>query len=450
MSGPSINTGNTEGSSYNFDIGTSGVTPDNVAAYIAMSYMSTLSPSQAPANAGVGPVSSSPQLSAPDPGTFVLQAQQKYEDIVNTMLDNWSKALQDQADRIKEELASPSYRAWQDRNSTNAIAAEQQKNPDAAQVNTNMPSPQRNDYAEMEARQGLYSGLSNVLQAAVHNDEAIKPSMTAADRVSGTENPSSGPNSSNFSNVFIASSVAVGMGFYSNFQAPDVASTSQMEVNTMKDAWGAISPAQANDPATFIPGWFSAMWSIGLANQIVSQNAAEIGGGKEKSPAKDLEFAKQFAEDAIRTANGAQFGTMIMKLMTPMLEKAAEAKGQNPVELMAKAKITLLAVALALLYRTELKVGDKDGHMTGQEFMAMLSGEMVLDDAHGTKDLKNKLLSAIDAQLALLSPAEQSRVKTNLMAYFDSNPTVDNMLDPQSSLYSTAVLDVKQNKPLSA
>lgn len=153
----------------------------------------------------------------------------------------------------------------------------------------------------------------------------------------------------------------------------------------------------------------------------VYQTSLQMVGdvGKSEGP-KNLDFARQFAENMIGIINSSNFQSFLNVLIT------ANAARGNPVgpdrmnQLMASLKLVLLSSALAMVYIAEA------GKMTDVEFQAMLNGTMTFPG----DDIKSKLLSAMQTQLNAMAPADKAMILSALSSFFNGNPSLDQLSNP--------------------
>lgn len=396
---------------------------------------------------------SNPRLRQPTYTDVMMQFQLGMAQIVCEMLTNWNKTIQEEGERVRVEMNSPAYRTWVELHSTKYIVEEDLKaGTDLKKASksayeqqaalTTGSLEQRDRYLGLEERYYQLAGLSSLISLTVHNAEAtsssrsnsenssINPTRSAAGADHGAYSPAS----------TMATSLAIGAGFISAFsQVPDVASSSQIEVRTIQDAWNNINTN--NDLLSQNGGWFSAMWGVGLVYQLSAQNIAELGAGYQKGPHKDLEFAKGYAQSLINSLEGNAFNITLMALLTPMIEKSPEAKAQASPEVLAlKGKLVLLALALALVYKLELKSQDPNAKIDESTFAAMLKGTINFsrDDKFETAELKRQLVFYFQFNLQALPEAERVKVIEGILAYVtretsQEEPGVEGLLDQQKA-----------------
>lgn len=388
-----------------------------------------------------------PRLQKPTYADIAMQFQLGMAKIVCDFLSQWNKSLQVEADRVKEEINSPAYLAWQEQHSAKYLAEMDVKSgkdivdpikgsSDREAAITTGTLAEKDRLTGLQERYFQLTGLSNLLATTVQNMESARPTVSDPENSSvSLTSKSPGFDLSGYqAPQVMAASLAIGAGFISNFsQVPDVNSTSQVEVKTLQDAWNNINTN--NDLITQNGGWFSAMWGIGLVYQLSAQNIAELGAGFQKGPHKDLEFAKGYAQTLLNSLDGNAFNISIMALLTPMLEKSPEGSSrQNPAEIALKGKLVLLAMAFALVYKLELKSKNPNAEINEETFAAMLKGNVDFskNDEFDTGELKRQLVFHFNYLLQGLPDSEKVNVLEGILAYIGQKPDVEDLLDQQT------------------
>lgn len=384
-----------------------------------------------------------PRLQKPTYADIVMQFQLGMSQIITNLLTQWNKSLHEEADRIETELKSPKYQVWVQQHTANYIAQEDLKagrdlavpvkdayHQEVALVTGTMYD--RDKYAALTERYNQVSGLSSLLSLSIQNIDA---------GATGLSRNSSSPDLAGVSHPMnMAATLAIGAGFISSFaQVPDVSSTNQVEVKSIQDAWNNVN--MVNDQITQTGGWFSAMWSIGLVYQLSAQNISELGAGGRGKPNQNLEFAKDYAQTLVNSLDGNGFNLSLMALLTPMLEKSPETQAkQNPEFLAIKGKVVLLALALALVYKLELKSKNPDALMDEAFFAAMLKGSVDFSrgDTFETAELKRQLVAYFQFNLNQLPESERVKVVEGILAYISKSedsdePGVEGLLDQQAA-----------------
>lgn len=387
-----------------------------------------------------------PRLQKPTYADIAMLFEMGTAKIICDMLTNWNKALQDEAERVKEERSSPAYQAWLDLHSTQYIAEQDLKSG----KNLTIPNKSANEQQasittgtlhEKERLLVLMSGMSHLLATTAETIQNSRASR-GDDTIQGTKGVTEADGGGHRTPGTMAATLAIGAGFIANFsQAPNVSSTNQVDVKAIQDAWNQVSPS--NDLMSQTGGWFSAMWGIGLIYQLSAQNITELGAGHEKGPHKDLEFAKGYAQNLLNSLEGNAFNISLLALLTPMLEKTPEAKAdRNPEHLAAKGKLILLAMALALVYKLELKSKDPNAEIDELTFAAMLKGNVDFskNDEFGTAEIKRQLVAYFNLALQGLPAEERVKVLEGILAYISKKPDVENLLDQQKA-FSEVLVD---------
>lgn len=390
-----------------------------------------------------------PRLQQPRYGDIAMQFQLGMAQIVCDMLTKWNKSLQDESERIKEEINSPKYQAWQQIHSPSQIAKEDAKSGrDLAVPSKNASGQQaaittgaadeKDRYSGLLDRYSLIAGMSNLVATTAQAIQATTSSLSnSGDNAVGISKSPTAPDLSGYSQpTAMVSALAIGAGFVSNF-VPNTASSSQVEVKPIQDAWSLTNTG--NDAVTQTGGWFSAMWSIGLIYQLSAQNIAELGAGYQKGPHRDLEFAKGYAQNLLNSLDGNAFNINMLALLTPMIEKSPEGKArQNPELLAVKGKVILLAMALALVLKLELASKNPDAQIDESFFAAMLGGgvDFSRNDEFQTGELKRQLVFYFRYNLELLPESERAKIVEGILSYIGAQPKIEDLLDQQKTFES--------------
>ena len=189
---------------------------------------------------------------------------------------------------------------------------------------------------------------------------------------------------------------------------PGVATVSATTMATITQAIAAIAPAGLQAlPAAFIT--LAGAMASGAVMQASLQTIFSGAKSKDKK-AIDAEFVKNYSAKILGTINDSSFTSTLSKLFP---DKA---------DLIPTAKLILLATAIGLSYKAET------GHMIGLDFLNLVNGLVTLPP----NDPRLGLIAAFQATLAGMKNGDQ--MKQKLAAYFDSNPSLDSLLEPSEAL----------------
>lgn len=134
-----------------------------------------------------------------------------------------------------------------------------------------------------------------------------------------------------------------------------------------------------------------------------------FSGAKDQKTIKS-DFVKNYTARILSTINDPTFNSTLAKLFP------------NDTQLIPTAKLILLATALGLSYRAET------GHMIGLDFLGLVNGSITLPAG----DPRLGLIAAFQATLGEMK--NQNQIKQRLSDYFDSQPSLDSLLEPADAL----------------
>lgn len=234
---------------------------------------------------------------------------------------------------------------------------------------------------------------------------------------------------------FIGQALLIGASeivlFQSGAAVANIAAVNMMHSEGMiiQSLWDNISTKPA-DQATLIAGWLSSLWGIGLVYQTSAEKVMTYGGEKAKDKeAMNMDFAKSYAQKILDNVNSPQF----LASFQAASAKSAPQGVQDPDSLVAKAKIVLLSLALGLLAKLEVGSHKDEGWINELDFAGLLNGNTDIhqNDLFETAGLKGKLIAQINDLLEALDPKEGARIKSSLLSFMSTNPSLDALLDQQ-------------------
>ncbi len=162
-----------------------------------------------------------------------------------------------------------------------------------------------------------------------------------------------------------------------------------------------------------------------FANAATFQATMLTVGGSENAEGRSMarQFAANYADRVIKMTTDEKFEGLLktaIQANAPGEGRISEGKMQ---EHLSQAKIGLLMTGLALFYKEEM------GGMSGAEVASLVRDA---DLAHA--GAKAPLIDGIRQNLERLSPEAQVKVLEGIMAYIDSKPKVESMMDPMQVL----------------
>lgn len=139
----------------------------------------------------------------------------------------------------------------------------------------------------------------------------------------------------------------------------------------------------------------------------------------------NLQFAQNYAKNTIALVSGDE----LIPFVNAMIIGRMQAGGQIPndlrsPQLVSQAKVALLALSLALMYKVQNRT------ISDEEIAALRNGTIptTADPTSAT------LIGLIHANLKDLSAKGRSEILQGLTAYFDSDPSLEELADPKVAL----------------
>jgi len=386
------------------------ITEDTTVTDVLL-YLSTLEDSDAK-KAILSWLASSPLLAVPQlfslsPEAFAIKLETKIAEIGAKLWDNYNEHLQEQAERKLNELKSPAYLAWLEQRSSAYIAKMEAKEPLDALLAIR---------SSTEYNMWLNSLPPEARDKELHFNRVL---ANAAGVVNGMNNFYSSYKDEADAVPFMAAAFVIAMSFMGSYMnVVDTVSTGMVGVNPIQDA--ATSLSQVLPPNLIESTILTVnLFAVGL---IYYAQAETIAGLKPGDQPKDLNFARNYAEAVLNKVNSNQINQFLMAVLVHHLENGQPITPQRMEQLVNFAKLIMLSVALALLYKVET------GWLTGQDFAGMIK-----ENPYKEGSVEYRVIESIREYLGQLPSAESAKMLEALMAFFDRNPSVDDMLNPQKA-----------------
>ena len=174
---------------------------------------------------------------------------------------------------------------------------------------------------------------------------------------------------------------------------------------------------------------------------IYTANAATAATTTADTPDKvrDLNSARNWARSLIATLRGNAFDNFVTVNVLNRMAGGRDISPERRQQLLSIAKIILLSSAMMAIYKLET------GKITGQEWFAMLNGQMTLPEG----DIRNQLVAQIHSYLADLDPPEATRLLTALAGFADTDPSAADVVEP-GRVFAGILADVSANVPVKA
>lgn len=364
----------------------------------------------------------SPRLSPADASSFVQQTQIEMGKISLAVLTAWGKALEEAREIVKRELTSPAYLARQEEKHNIALHKGETGGVSSPKATDKVEADLVERYMWLNSLSGLVSAL-------------IQMNSSGSQGVSQVSSIDKGPQSldpASTSGILAPQFLLLGVANSAIFQGGALVGAASAidglhaESKVMQGTWGALTN-QSNDPSSLIAGWVSSLWGIGLIYQLSADNMKTEGTTKQGNKPADINFAKTYAETILGAVSSGQFATSIEAAVANATGKSTTSAAPDTTALVAKAKIALLSVALALLLKLE------EGTTSEPVFSGLFKGEVDLtqNDPYNTSSIKRALLDEIKQMLTTLEPEDRSEVLYNLLGYMAKDPAVEEMMDQQ-------------------
>lgn len=335
---------------------------------------------------------------------------EKMAEIGSKMWDKYIDNLEEIKQRIREYLESPRYQVWLAERSPAFIAKVERDTPEemksairsSTEFHTwinSLPPLAREDEINQITAHKIWTNFIDGTSDYIHEQSKDNPEAAA----------------------FMVASFVITSAFIGNYMnIVDVASTDMVAVTPIQDAVVALSPAEVQKQFVDSSVLVINLFAIPLAYQATAGLALRgVNGGEAP---KDLEFAKGYAESVIEKVKGGEVNLMIMALLVHAQEDGQPISEDRVNQLATMAKMTMIAVALAVLYKAE------SGWIKGQEFLDMVEGG--LEPRTEEEGILVKMFEELRANL----PGEEgNNIVEALARYFNRNPSLDSILNPMKT-----------------
>lgn len=337
-----------------------------------------------------------------DSGLAVLKFQNAIDQICLDMLDNWSRNLKEEAEKIKRKLESPDYIAQQQQHSSQFIAHQQEQTAirmgaDVQSYVNSLAPPDPSQVSQLiqqySVRVDISQGVDSYLQdtkAGKTGALGVLPIVTAATLIGSVSVLANFPN--------VTASVEGGFmtGTFDNFV--------NMIPNDMRAELGLLG----------------SMFAMGTLNYAEASNVADAASGKKTHSKQSL--AENYASKVIQLAESNVLNGFIQSLFAKKTENGVPLSQEKMNELTAKLTIMLLSTCLGALYTAGT------GWIDGEDFKGLLKSKG--DD----KSLESKIISLLNNELEKLSPFEREKMVGALAKYMSKHPSFKSFFDIEKSV----------------
>lgn len=340
---------------------------------------------------------------------FQMSIEEKYYEIVNSMLDKWSESIKKIEEQARSERESPGYLNWLN-NQRFDMFEEQLASRDATwDLRTIATSTE--SYKEwiktlppLERTQEL--NAENRYRILMGMDKAVGDYQLAVQDNSAQVIP------------FVMASFAIGMTFMNEFVgllSGAIHASLQTGVNVILQAVKEMAaPLLELNLAAL--GYFGALFAVGLLYQTSDQIALNVGGKSSKEVT--VKFAKEYAKNMIQLMKTPDFNLFLNAALVIHIKDGKSLTDPEKKQLSSAMKLVLLSVALAVIYKSET------GKITAEEFGAMLSNKIPVEEDPIKAQLKAMILESVQDLGSLKQPMLDA-----VISYLNTDPDFDEMFD---------------------
>lgn len=356
-------------------------------------------------------------------------------DEIMRVLDGWSDSLRETAQRTRESIEkhwkmslTPSQIAELERQKEAALAASLLDLDDFENWLESLPTEERLQVELDTSRLALWVSSDAILKGYALDASASAISLAAA--------ASAGIPSPDFHDIpppILAAAIIIsGKSAGNTIITADTSGSDSAGVTPVEDNINILmnaipTPQEMRTELAYLCGLFAHAVQYMTAAETLPKSGEDV-----QNKLIDKEFAERYAKILLATVNGSDFLAAAMVTFSRMTENHLPLTKARQLELIAMLKITLLAMALALAYRTE--VGGNASTMTAQEFAALLNGTMDLPEG----DIKKEVAAAIrslmdeenDAGKPVITPRNKKLLFNAILEYLESNPNVEELCNP--------------------
>lgn len=170
-------------------------------------------------------------------------------------------------------------------------------------------------------------------------------------------------------------------------------------------------------------GAIASMMGVGAVYFTMGKTVAE--GVSPAEPTYNLKFAKNYAQQMVKTINGSEFTALATAMVTANAAEGEPLSERRKSELINIVKVVMLSSSLVLLYKTQSSFKGKGGGMTEIEFDNIVNGKMRLK----RNDLIAQLGGDIRDMLDAMPKGESQRLFAALKSYVATNPKTTNLVN---------------------
>lgn len=357
-------------------------------------------------------------------------------DEIMRVLDSWNNSLKETAQRTHEAIEkqwkmslTPSQIAELDRQKEATLATSLLDLDDFKNWLKSLPTAERIQVERDTSRLALWMSSDAILKNFALDAATSTMSLAAAASLAAVSSPT-------FHDipppVLAAAIIISGKSAGNTIITTDTSASDSAGVTPVEDNINILmntipTPQEMRAEFAYLCGLFAHAAQYMAAAETLPKSKEDV-----QSKLIDKKFAEHYAKILLILVNSSDFLAAAMVTLSRMTENHLPLTKARQLELIAMLKITLLAMALALAYRTE--VGGNASTMTAQEFIALLDGTMDLPE----DDIKKELAAAIsalmqeknDAGKPIISPRNNKLLFKAILEYLESNPNVEELCNP--------------------
>ena len=330
--------------------------------------------------------------------SFVSQMYKTLSTIIQRIGDAWSRSIKEQA-KNNEKTSEINQKSEEDRKLQDLHSLINQQANDTGGVSTSIAT-------ERSLRATLSEGLTEYTAKVKGGNPAAQANFP-----------------------FVSASFMIAASFFKDFVSGvgSLVNTSFDAVNSIRGAFASYDNSIPGNMSAEL-GLIGAMFGVGATYQ------AQIDSIIEKAPArpKNADFARNYALKILQIVDNKSLDSFISTLIDKKIQGGAIITNPGKEQFTAMVKTVLLSVSLALLYKLGMSDNLGGTHwIRGPEFVGMLEGNIPVRAGQP----EAQLIEQIKTQLQVLpggnakNPGLREKFSSSVIAYMDSNPDVDSLLD---------------------
>lgn len=340
--------------------------------------------------------------------SFAFALNNRFTEIMRSMLNNWTENVKEQSKRIREEITSLGYLNYLFQLKLLALKPEDPTKMSGTEYTgylmdqavftdwiKSLPEDAQLKALNLGRRYQILEGMGTALKAYQENLDNNGPSDKTATTLS---------------------TLAVGSTIASEYAA-SISGGAHTGVNPLVSAIGQMSKPLVEKGGAAL-GYFGSLFSTGTYLRTSDQLSLNVGRLSEKE--MNTKTAHQYASDLNELLKpGSDVNTFLHASVINLQDKGRLIPEKDRQQLVDAMKFTMLVAALALVYKSET------GKVTDMELGAMLTGNMPVEDDKVKMSLKTEILKLWGGLGPLQKPMTLAALE-----YVDSDPDMKELTDP--------------------